>query len=152
MESTSLLYYTERNCNVTQVGPLIDHRNYAIGMRKGYKYYHVLSEAVLKLQETGVLDKLHTIWWKSKRGGGQCQVCIRSVRYIQSQMKFRKFHFHDFIEKRDNGRKKFGHRSSVGNFPNSHVWKFMCSSDRYSRCDQINPAQGTKSKGISNAY
>lgn len=34
MESTSLLYYTERICNVTMVGDLIDDRNYAIGMRK----------------------------------------------------------------------------------------------------------------------
>lgn len=36
MESTSLQYYTERFCNVTQVGDLIDDRNYAIGMRKGH--------------------------------------------------------------------------------------------------------------------
>lgn len=84
MESTSLLYYTERNCNVTQVGPLIDHRNYAIGMKKGYEYYHVLSEAILELQEKGVLDELHKTWWKSKRGGGKCQVGIRSVRYSKS--------------------------------------------------------------------
>lgn len=34
MESTSLQYYTERYCNVTMVGDLIDDRNYAIGMRK----------------------------------------------------------------------------------------------------------------------
>lgn len=37
MESTSLQYYTERFCNVTQVGDLIDDRNYAIGMRKGIR-------------------------------------------------------------------------------------------------------------------
>lgn len=35
MESTTLLYYTERYCNVTMVGDLIDDRIYAIGMRKG---------------------------------------------------------------------------------------------------------------------
>lgn len=34
MESTSLEYFTERICNVTRVGDLIDERNYAIGMRK----------------------------------------------------------------------------------------------------------------------
>lgn len=34
MESTSLKYYTERICNVTMVGDLIDDRDYAIGMRK----------------------------------------------------------------------------------------------------------------------
>lgn len=96
MESTSLLYYTERICNVTMVGDLIDDRNYAIGMRKSidlqillilfsfiekrknyildYKYYNILSEGILRLQERGVMDKLHTKWWKAKRGGGACQV------------------------------------------------------------------------------
>lgn len=74
MESTSLNYYTERICNVTMVGDLIDDRNYAIGMRKNYKYYNTLSEGVLRLQERGVMDKLHTKWWKAKRGGGACQV------------------------------------------------------------------------------
>lgn len=77
MESTSLLYYTERVCNVTMVGDLIDDRNYAIGMRKGYKYYNTLSEGILRLQERGVMDKLHTKWWKAKRGGGACQVFPR---------------------------------------------------------------------------
>lgn len=41
---------------------------------KGYKYYHALGEGVLRLQERGVFDKLHTKWWKAKRGGGACQV------------------------------------------------------------------------------
>lgn len=81
MESTSLLYYTERVCNVTMVGDLIDDRNYAIGMRKGYKYYNTLSEGVLRLQERGVIDKLHTKWWKAKRGGGACQVLRSSFLY-----------------------------------------------------------------------
>lgn len=39
MESTSLLYYTERFCNVTMVGDLIDDRNYAIGMRKSNFFF-----------------------------------------------------------------------------------------------------------------
>lgn len=33
----------------------------------------MLSEGILRLQELGVLDKLHTKWWKAKRGGGACQ-------------------------------------------------------------------------------
>ncbi|XP_031627054.1 glutamate receptor ionotropic, kainate 2-like [Contarinia nasturtii] len=73
MESTSLLYFTERNCDVTMAGDLIDDRNYAIGMPKNYKYYHELCEGVLRLQELDVLEKLHRKWWKSKRGGGACQ-------------------------------------------------------------------------------
>lgn len=34
MESSSIEYITERNCNVTQVGDLLDDKNYGIGMRK----------------------------------------------------------------------------------------------------------------------
>jgi glutamate receptor, ionotropic, invertebrate len=33
-----------------------------------------LSEAVLKLQETGELTRMKTKWWKEKRGGGKCDV------------------------------------------------------------------------------
>lgn len=32
-----------------------------------------MSEGILRLQELGVMDKLHTKWWKAKRGGGACQ-------------------------------------------------------------------------------
>lgn len=34
MESTSLEYFLERECEVAQVGDLIDERNHAIGMPK----------------------------------------------------------------------------------------------------------------------
>lgn len=35
MESSSILYETERKCNLTQVGDVLDDKNYGIGMRKG---------------------------------------------------------------------------------------------------------------------
>lgn len=35
MESSSILYETERKCNLTQVGDRLDDKNYGIGMRKG---------------------------------------------------------------------------------------------------------------------
>ena len=37
----------------------------------GSKFRGPLSEAILKLQETGVLQRLKDRWWKQK-GGGQC--------------------------------------------------------------------------------
>ena len=37
----------------------------------GSKLRSPLSEAILKLQETGVLQQLKDRWWKQK-GGGQC--------------------------------------------------------------------------------
>lgn len=35
MESSSIQYIIERNCEVTQIGDLLDDKNYGIGMRKG---------------------------------------------------------------------------------------------------------------------
>lgn len=40
-----------------------------------YELYGELSKAVLLLQEKGVLEKIQTVWWKQKKGGGACTVC-----------------------------------------------------------------------------
>lgn len=34
MESTSIEYYTERNCDVSEVGGLLDDKGYGIAMKK----------------------------------------------------------------------------------------------------------------------
>lgn len=34
MESTSIEYLTERHCDVTQIGGLLDEKGYGIAMRK----------------------------------------------------------------------------------------------------------------------
>lgn len=43
MESSTILYHTERICNLTQIGDLIDDKNYAIGMRKSNSNYYDLN-------------------------------------------------------------------------------------------------------------
>lgn len=35
MESSSIEYVTERNCQVTQIGGLLDDKGYGIAMKKG---------------------------------------------------------------------------------------------------------------------
>ncbi|XP_046984816.1 glutamate receptor ionotropic, kainate 2-like isoform X1 [Schistocerca americana] len=72
MESTSIEYVIERNCDLTQVGDKLDNKGYGIAMRKNMTYRNSLSTAVLKLQETGRLQALKNKWWKEERGGGQC--------------------------------------------------------------------------------
>ncbi|KAM8707036.1 hypothetical protein ACLKA7_011186 [Drosophila subpalustris] len=72
MESTTIEYITERRCTLTQVGALLDEKGYGIAMRKNWPYRDVLSQAILELQEQGVLTKMKTKWWKEKRGGGAC--------------------------------------------------------------------------------
>lgn len=39
-----------------------------------FPYRNLLSQAVLELQEQGVLTKMKTKWWQEKRGGGACAV------------------------------------------------------------------------------
>lgn len=94
IESTSLEYIIERNCNLTQVGGLLDSKGYGIAMPVSeyitYKsekcftqitlititcsqtdspYRTHISQAVLKLQEEGKLHRLKQKWWKEKNNG-----------------------------------------------------------------------------------
>lgn len=76
MESTSIEYITERNCNLTQIGGLLDSKGYGVATSKKptrkRPYRTLLSEGILHLQENGVLHILKNRWWKERRGGGTC--------------------------------------------------------------------------------
>lgn len=78
MESTSIEYTIERNCNSTQIGGLLDSKGYGIAIAKNSTrrrdYRTKLSEAILHLSESGVLQVLKNRWWKEKRGGGACDI------------------------------------------------------------------------------
>jgi len=62
-ESTVVDYVVGRNCNLKQVGGLIDSKSYGIGLPKNSPYYDRINSAVLKLQEDGVLKQLKMKWW-----------------------------------------------------------------------------------------
>ncbi|XP_063622101.1 glutamate receptor ionotropic, kainate 2-like [Cydia splendana] len=72
MESTSIEYYVERDCNITQVGGLLDSKGYGIAMKKDSPYRQALNLALLKLQESGELRAMKHKWWKEMHGGGAC--------------------------------------------------------------------------------
>nr|QNL15101.1 ionotropic receptor 4 [Aulacocentrum confusum] len=72
MESTSIEYVIERNCELTRVGTELDSKGYGIAMPPNSPYRTAISSAILKLQEEGKLHILKTRWWKEKRGGGKC--------------------------------------------------------------------------------
>ncbi|CAG5028258.1 unnamed protein product [Parnassius apollo] len=72
MESTSIEYMVERNCDVAQVGGLLDNKGYGIAMKKNSPYRQPMSESILQLQEQGILTRMKDKWWKEKRGGGAC--------------------------------------------------------------------------------
>ncbi|XP_063242513.1 glutamate receptor ionotropic, kainate 2-like isoform X1 [Bacillus rossius redtenbacheri] len=73
MESSSIDYIVERNCDLARVGGLLDNKGYGIAMKKGAPYRNLLTTAVLKLQESGKLTSLVDKWWKQERGGGACK-------------------------------------------------------------------------------
>ena len=90
MESNSIQYQTERNCDLVQVGKLLDSKGYGIAFTPGNLNIEILddktsanigslyrvpiSSAILQLQEAGRLHVLKNRWWKQKRGGGKCDV------------------------------------------------------------------------------
>ncbi|GBN04506.1 Glutamate receptor ionotropic, kainate 2 [Araneus ventricosus] len=77
MESTSIEYLSERECDLTQIGGLLDHKGYGIATKKAISGKNELSASlstgILILQERGVLHALKHKWWKQK-GGGMCTI------------------------------------------------------------------------------
>lgn len=65
MESTMLDYAVQRNCNLTQIGGLLDSKGYGIATPKGSSWRDEISLAILELQEKGVIQILYDKWWKN---------------------------------------------------------------------------------------
>ncbi|CAB4057538.1 GRIN [Lepeophtheirus salmonis] len=68
--STSIVYgdikiEELRDCNLTQVGGLLDSKGYGIGTPKGSLWRDHLSLAILELQEKGTIQMLYNKWWKN---------------------------------------------------------------------------------------
>jgi len=73
MESTVVDYVIERNCDLTQVGGLLDNKGYGVGLPPNSPYRTPMTNAILQLQEGGTLHVLKEKWWKRMHGGGQCE-------------------------------------------------------------------------------
>ncbi|XP_020840523.1 glutamate receptor ionotropic, kainate 4 isoform X2 [Phascolarctos cinereus] len=68
LESTMNEYYRQRNCNLTQIGGLLDTKGYGIGMPVGSIFRDEFDLAILQLQENNRLEILKRKWWE----GGKC--------------------------------------------------------------------------------
>jgi len=73
MESTNVEYVIERECQLTQIGGLLDSKGYGVGLPPNSPYRTPITSAILQLQEGGKLHLLKEKWWKRMRGGGQCE-------------------------------------------------------------------------------
>ncbi|XP_052345052.1 glutamate receptor ionotropic, kainate 2-like [Oncorhynchus keta] len=67
MESTTIEFVTQRNCNLTQIGGLIDSKAYGVGTPMGSPYRDKITIAILQLQEEGKMHMMKEKWW---RGNG----------------------------------------------------------------------------------
>jgi len=87
MESSTIEYVTNLNCNLTQIGGLLDSKGYGIATEKckspKFSKFRVLTKmfnkifyflasplrdqlsvSILKLQENGIIEELKQMWWK----------------------------------------------------------------------------------------
>ncbi|KAJ9579725.1 hypothetical protein L9F63_004651, partial [Diploptera punctata] len=65
MESTMLDYTVQRDCNLTQIGGLLDSKGYGIATPMGSPWRDKISLAILELQERGEIQMLYDKWWKN---------------------------------------------------------------------------------------
>ncbi|TPP58897.1 Glutamate receptor ionotropic kainate 2 [Fasciola gigantica] len=63
LESTMNEYYRQRDCDLMQVGGLLDSKGYGIGLPSGSKYRDPISETILKLQKQQILENRRHFWW-----------------------------------------------------------------------------------------
>ncbi|XP_023665820.1 glutamate receptor ionotropic, kainate 5 isoform X1 [Paramormyrops kingsleyae] len=68
LESTMNEYHRGLNCNLTQIGGLLDTKGYGIGMPLGSPFRDEITLAILQLQENNRLEILKRRWWE----GGRC--------------------------------------------------------------------------------
>ncbi|KAH8403007.1 hypothetical protein KR222_003097, partial [Zaprionus bogoriensis] len=65
METTSMTYNIERNCDLLQIGEQIGEKHYGLAVPLGADYRTNLSVSILQLSEKGELYKLKNRWWKN---------------------------------------------------------------------------------------
>ncbi|XP_043641530.1 glutamate receptor ionotropic, kainate 2 [Drosophila teissieri] len=65
METTSMTYNIERNCDLTQIGEQIGEKHYGLAVPLGSDYRTNLSVSILQLSERGDLQKMKNKWWKN---------------------------------------------------------------------------------------
>ncbi|XP_053396125.1 glutamate receptor ionotropic, kainate 2-like isoform X3 [Mercenaria mercenaria] len=67
-ESTSIDYQVQRNCDLMQVGDLLDSKGYGLAGPKDSPWIALLSKEIVHLQQKQVISKFYTKWWVEKSG------------------------------------------------------------------------------------
>ena len=72
LESTTNEYMRQRDCELIQIGGLLDTKGYGIGTPTGSPWRDQISNAILRLQENGELQELYTKWWEQQEHAIKC--------------------------------------------------------------------------------
>eukprot|EP00108_Taenia_solium_P003321 TsM_000936200 transcript=TsM_000936200 gene=TsM_000936200 len=64
LESTMNEYFTQRNCDLIQIGDNLDSKGYGIGFPQGSKYRDAFTEVILQLQASQRLEQIRHHWWR----------------------------------------------------------------------------------------
>lgn len=70
-ESSTLEYEVQRDCDLIQIGNWLDNKGYGIACPPDSPYRTPISNAIVVLQDRGILYELKKRWWVDK-GGGLC--------------------------------------------------------------------------------
>ncbi|MFH4979854.1 hypothetical protein AB6A40_006563 [Gnathostoma spinigerum] len=68
MESTSLEYEVQQNCNLTQIGGVLGSKGYGIALKKKSEWTDRISRQILLYNKRGIIEMKKTKWWRSKTG------------------------------------------------------------------------------------
>uniref|UniRef100_F1L369 Glutamate receptor, ionotropic kainate 2 n=1 Tax=Ascaris suum TaxID=6253 RepID=F1L369_ASCSU len=70
MESSSLEYEVQQNCNLTQIGGVLGSKGYGIALQKKSEWTDRISRQILLYAKRGIIERKKNKWWKSK--GASC--------------------------------------------------------------------------------
>ncbi|XP_072144874.1 glutamate receptor ionotropic, kainate 2-like [Dermacentor andersoni] len=66
MESTTIEYMMQKNCQLTQIGGQLDSKGYGIATPPDAKIRNIISAAIVEFHEGDLLFKLKQKWWKTR--------------------------------------------------------------------------------------
>ncbi|CAI4225801.1 unnamed protein product [Auanema sp. JU1783] len=78
MESTSLEFEVQQNCNLTQIGGVLGSKGYGIALAKKSEWTDRISNQILLYAKRGIIEMKKTKWWRSK--GATCSGAGSAVK------------------------------------------------------------------------
>jgi hypothetical protein len=74
IESTTNDYLRSKDCELIQIGGIIDDKGYGIAAPSGSPWVNIISNAILQLKTYGELPELYQKWWKKEYKSTNCDM------------------------------------------------------------------------------